>query len=85
MVGFTPSVPDVVLATVSLTALFPIQDIIGGLLISFVLLSVVVPVINVIDNFILYSSYPPLVALITIIVLLYIYPVDPDRYTVLED
>ena len=79
--GFTPpSVSDVVLATVSLTAfLFPIQDIIGGLLISFILLSVVVPVINVIDNFVLYSSYPPLVALITIIVLLYIYPVDPDR------
>ena len=46
---------------------------------SFLLLAVMIPVINVIDDFILNSSYPPLVALVTIVVLLYIYPVEPDR------
>ena len=64
--------------------LFPLhmQDIIGGILISVVILAIIAPLMDSFDHFILYSDlYGAVVIIFLIIFLLYIYPVDPNKWT----
>ena len=58
------------------------QDIIGGILISVVILAIMAPLMDSFDHFILYSDlYGAGVIIFLVIFLLYIYPVDPKKWT----
>ena len=57
------------------------QDIIGGLTIAVVILTLYIFAIDTIDNFVLYSNYTLIVAPSLVVFLLYIYPVDPKCWT----
>ncbi len=60
-----------------------LQDIIGGMVISLVILVAMVPSISLLDTVIFYyPQYATLFIISTIFFLLYIYPVDPKKWTV---
>ena len=58
-----------------------LQDLCGGLFISLVMLLLVVPFMKEVDHYILYNQYQGLVGLFLVVFLLYIYPVDPVKWT----
>ena len=60
-------------------SVLPHQDTIGGIIIALLLLAIVIPGLTAIDYLIFHSPYTPAVILATTIILLYIYPVEPDR------
>ena len=52
------------------------QDVITGFLMAVVMLLVIVPLLPLLDHFILYTPYFPVTGFVTICLLLYLYPVD---------
>jgi len=67
------------LANLAVSVLLPHQDAIGGIIIALLLMAIVIPGLNAIDYLIFHSPYTPAVIIATTIILLYIYPVEPDR------
>lgn len=59
----------------------PMQDIVGGVLISVVMLALTVPLLGSLDMCLLHSSLAAPLAVGVVILLLYIYPVEPHRWT----
>ena len=59
----------------------PVQDIVGGVLISVVMLALSVPLLGPLDVYFLHSSAAAPLSLVVVILLLYIYPVESHRWT----
>lgn len=59
----------------------PMQDIVGGVLISVVMLALSVPLLGPLDTYLLRSSLATPLALAAVVILLYIYPVERHRWT----
>ena len=57
------------------------QDIIGGVTISVVMLCIIIPAMDHIDHFLLHNISTIPIIILTVIFLLYIYPVDKTRWT----
>lgn len=58
-----------------------LQDILGGLLISLVMLALSVPLLAYLDVYLLHSPFATPLSLAVVVLLLTIYPVEPHRWT----
>lgn len=59
---------------------FYLQDIIGGVVVSFIMLLCLSPLLPILDELILHSPYFTPASIVTVIFLMYIYPVE-DHWT----
>ena len=62
--------------------LFCCQDLVGGVGVSLIIFIMSSMFLESIDNFLMGSSFGPLIALATVIFMLYIYPVEKGRWSI---